>query len=113
LADSLYHPFRNNFDLIVALNVLELIEPVELLHVISKQSSRFVLLSDPYDYERGEKSVKMKLDEKSIRKTLVKMGFELIFNTNKPSFIPWNLIVNSRLELLYKIDFILAENKNL
>ena len=109
LADSLHPPFRNNFDIVVALNVLELIEPVELLHVISKQASRFVLLSDPYDYERGKKSVKVKLDEKSLRKSLIQMGFEIFYNTRKPSFIPWTLTVNSRLELHYKVDLILGE----
>ena len=108
LADSLSSPFVIDFDIVVALNVLELIEPVELLETISKQSSRFVILSDPYDYERGKKSVKVRLDEKSLRKNLVRMGFAMMHGTKKPSFIPWNLIVNPRLELHYKVDLILA-----
>ena len=108
LADSLYSPFRNSFDMVVALNVLELIEPVELLNVISKQTSKFIILSDPYDYERGKNSVKVKLDAKSLRITLEKMGFKFLQNTNKPSFIPWKLHVNPRLELNYKVDLILA-----
>ena len=108
LADSLYPPFKNNFDMIVALNVLELIEPIELLNVISKQVSKFVLLADPYDYERGKNSVKVKLDAKSLRMTLNKMGFEFLQKTNKPSFISWKLHVNPRLELHYKVDLILA-----
>jgi 2-polyprenyl-3-methyl-5-hydroxy-6-metoxy-1,4-benzoquinol methylase len=108
LADSLHAPFRNSFDMVVALNVLELIEPVELLNVISKQTSKFIILSDPYDYERGKKSVKVKLDAESLRITLNKMGFKFLQNTNKPSFIPWKLHVNPRLELNYKVDLILA-----
>lgn len=108
LSDSLHSPFKNNFDLIVALNVLELIEPIELLNVISKQASKFVLLSDPYDYERGKNSVNVKLDAKSLRMKLNKMGFKFLQNTNKPSFIPWKLHVNPRLELHYKVDLILA-----
>ena len=108
LADSLYSPFRNSFDMVVALNVLELIEPVELLNAISKQTSKFIILSDPYDYERGKNSVKVKLDAKSLRITLKKMGFKFLQNTSKPSFIPWKLHVNPRLELNYKVDLILA-----
>ena len=108
LSDSLHPPFRNNFDMVVALNVLELIEPIELLNIISKQTSKFVLLSDPYDYERGKNSVKVKLDAKSLRMKLIKMGFKFLQDTNKPSFIPWELHVNPRLELNYKVDLILA-----
>ena len=108
LADSLHSPFRNSFDMVVALNILELIEPVELLNVISKQTSKFIILSDPYDYERGKNSVKVKLDAESLRITLNKMGFKFLQNTNKPSFIPWKLHVNPRLELNYKVDLILA-----
>ena len=110
LADSLSLPFgRKKFELVVALNVLELIEPLELLKIVSIQSSRFVILSDPYDYERGKSSVTIKLDEKSLRLKLTKMGFQFLQNTNKPSFIPWKLNVNPRLELNYRVDLILAE----
>lgn len=109
LADSLSSPFGlKKFDLVVALNVLELIEPMELLKIIGFQSSRFVILSDPYDYERGKNSVKVKLDEKSLRSKLAKMGFKFLQNTRKPSFIGWKLNINRRLELNYKVDLILA-----
>ncbi len=109
LADSLSHPFGDKkFELSVALNVLELIEPLKLLKIIHRQTGRFVILSDPYDYERGKNSVKVKLDAKSLRLQLNKMGFNLLQHTNKPSFIPWKLIVNPRLELNYKVDLILA-----
>jgi hypothetical protein len=109
LADSLKHPFGNEkFELSVALNVLELIEPLELLKIITRQTRRFVILSDPYDYERGKHSVKEKLDAKSLRIHLTKLGFKFLQNTGKPSFIDWKLSVNSRLELHYKVDLILA-----
>lgn len=109
LADSLSHPFGDKkFGISVALNVLELIEPLKLLKIISHQTRRFVMLSDPYDYERGKNSVKVKLDAQSLRLQLTKMGFKFLQNTNKPSFIPWKLIVNPRLELNYKVDLILA-----
>ena len=110
VADSLSSPFGyKKFDIVVALNVLELIEPSELLKILKLQTRRFLMLSDPYDYERGKKSVKIKLDEKSIRTKLAQMGFKLLHKTQKPSFIPWQLNVNSRLELHYKVDLIIAE----
>jgi 2-polyprenyl-3-methyl-5-hydroxy-6-metoxy-1,4-benzoquinol methylase len=109
LADSLKHPFGNKkFDLSVALNVLELIEPLKLLKMIHTQTRKFVILSDPYDFERGKNSVKEKLDAKSLRMHLTKMRFRFLQNTNKPSFIDWKLSVNPRLELHYKVDLILA-----
>ena len=110
LADSLLPPFgHKKFELVVALNVLELIEPLELLKILGRQSARFVILSDPYDYERGKNSVKVKLDEKSLRSKLAKMGFRFLQNTGKPSFISWKLNINSRLELNYRVDLIIAE----
>jgi len=109
LADSLSRPFGTmKFDIVVALNVLELIEPLQLLKIIKMQAKRFVLLSDPYDYERGKSSVKVRLDEKSLRSKLKQAGFKLINNTRKPSFISWKLDVNPRLELNYKVDLVLA-----
>ena len=113
LADSLSKPFGTmKFDLVVALNVLELIEPIKLLKIIKLQAKKFVILSDPYDYERGKSSVKVRLDEKSLRINLKQSGFKLIGNTGKPNFTSWNLIVNPRLELNYKVDLILAVVQN-
>lgn len=110
LADSLFVPFgMMRFDLVVALNVLELVEPLELLKIIGTQSKKFVLLSDPYDYERGKNSVKIKLDDKTLRSKLKQMGFKLIEGTAKPSFISWKLKANPRLELNYKTDVLLAQ----
>lgn len=109
LADSLSRPFGTmKFDVVMALNVLELIEPVKLLKIIKLQTKRFVILSDPYDYERGKSSVKVRLDEKSLRSKLQQIGFKVVGNTCKPSFISWKLEVNPRLELHYKVDLILA-----
>lgn len=109
LADSLSVPFGDmTFDLVVALNVLELVEPLKLLKIIGKQSRQFVILSDPYDYDRGKNSVKIRLDEKTLRLKITRMGFKLIAGTARPSFILWKLRVNPRLELNYKTDLILA-----
>jgi 2-polyprenyl-3-methyl-5-hydroxy-6-metoxy-1,4-benzoquinol methylase len=110
VADSLSMPFGDKkFDVVIALNVLELIEPLDLLKTIDNQVSQFVILSDPYDYERGKNSVKNRLDEKILRKKLTQMGLRLILGTSRPNFIPWSLNVNSRLELNYKVDLIFAK----
>jgi hypothetical protein len=112
LADSLSSPFdKTQFDCVVALNVLELIEPLQLLQVMNLQAHRFVVLSDPYDYERGKSSVKVRLDEISIRKKLRQSGFKLIQKSNVSQFIPWHLDVNPRLTLDYKVDLIVASRK--
>jgi hypothetical protein len=112
LADSLSHPFgKTQFDCVVALNVLELIEPSQLLQVVDSQAYKFAILSDPYDYERGKNSVKVRLDEMSVRKKLRQLGFKLIRNSNVPQFISWSLNVNSRLILRYKVDLIVASRK--
>lgn len=109
LADSPSCPFGDKkFEISIALNVLELIEPLKLLKIIRSQTREFVILSDPYDYERGRNSVRVKLDAKSLRLQLTKLGFKFLQNTDKPSFIPWKLSVNPRLELNYKVDLILA-----
>ena len=110
VADSLMQPFGNKkFGMVVALNVLELIEPALLLKVIFSQSDRFVILSDPYDYDRGKNSVKVQLYQKDIRAKFSQNGFKLIHGTKRPSFSSWNLSVNQRLSLHYKVDIVVAE----
>ena len=111
VANSLNHPFgKNKFGLIVGLNLLELVEPLDLLNVLSKQANDVILISDPYDFERGTKSVKQTVDSKSLRFELEKRGFVLIQNTKKPKFLPWKLNINSRLDLHYKVDLMIAKN---
>ena len=94
----------------VGLNLLDIIEPTNLLDVISSEVHGMIVISDPYDYERGHNSVKNKLDPISLRTELAKRGFKLIHNTKKPSFVPWRLNINSRLSLHYKVDVIVAKN---
>lgn len=110
VADSLNPPFGNRkFDLVVALNVLDIIEPLELLKTVSSQTKRFVILSDPYDFERGKDSVKARIDANGVRLNLKKRGFQLIQNTKSPRFIPWKLNINQRLHLNYKVDVIVGK----
>jgi len=111
VANSLNHPFgKNKFGLIVGLNLLELIEPLDLLNVLYNQASDVILISDPYDFERGTNSVKQKVDSQSLRSELEKRGFVIVSNTKKPQFLPWKLNVNLRLDLHYKVDLIIAKN---
>ena len=110
LADILQHPFgKKKFDLILALNMLELVEPSLLLKTISKQiSNGLIFLSDPYDYDRGKNTVKNPLNENEIRKILYQNKFQINKITKTPSKINWNLKLNDRTQLNYKVDIILA-----
>ncbi len=111
VADSLSPLFgKTKFGLILALNVLELIEPLQLLKHISKQVKKgFFVVSDPYDFERGKNSVSYPLDEISLRKSLVELGFSVSDKTKKPFYYPWNLKFSSRSTLNYKVDFVVAK----
>ena len=98
------------FDLILALNVLELIEPLEFLESISKQITRgYLVLSDPYDFDRGANSVKNPVNELTLRSELTKLGFRISPGSEKSSFLPWNLNLNPRATLNYKVDLIIAK----
>ena len=109
VANSLFPPFgRSKFDLVVGLNVLELIEPLDFLKVLSSQVKGVLIISDPYDFERGKNSVRVRLDSKSLRSELKKLGFVFIQKTEKPSFLPWRLKINERLSLHYRVDLIIA-----
>lgn len=111
VADSLSAIFgKTKFDMILALNILELIEPLQLLKHISKQIKKgFFVISTPYDFERGKNSVKNPLNEISLRKSLEDLGFSIFGKTIKPSYYPWNLKFSSRSILNYKVDFVIAK----
>lgn len=111
VADSLSSVFGlTKFDLIIALNILELIEPQEFLKQVSNQISNGILvISDPYDFDRGIHSVKNPLDEYSLRTKMEEFGFKISAKTKKPSFIPWRLKLNSRAILDYKVDLVIGK----
>ena len=111
VADSFSPIFGNlKFDLIVALNVLELIEPTDLLKQISKQIAKgYFVLSDPYDFDRGKNSVRKPLDELTLRSNIENLGFKILTKTKKPSYLPWNLKINPRATLNYKVDLIIGK----
>ena len=110
VADSSSHIFgKQKFDLIVALNILELVEPSDLIDSISNQiSDGYLVMSDPYDYDRGSKSVKNPLDAIQLREKLSDIGFTIRPDTTKPSFIPWTLKLNSRATLNYAVDLVIG-----
>ncbi len=111
IADSLSSVFdKLQFNLVIALNILELVEPVNLLKHISKQiTSGYIVISDPYDFDRGVNSVKKPLDESQLRTNLEKFGFKITHKTKTPSYIPWNLKLNPRTTLNYKVDLIIGK----
>jgi len=101
---------KTKFDLILALNVLELVEPKDLLKHISQQISKGTfVLSDPYDFDRGKNSVKKPLDESALRTSLEESGFVITAKTKTPSYLTWNLKLNPRSTLNYKVDLIIAK----
>jgi 2-polyprenyl-3-methyl-5-hydroxy-6-metoxy-1,4-benzoquinol methylase/uncharacterized protein YbaR (Trm112 family) len=101
---------KTKFDLILALNVLELVEPKDLLKHISQQISKGTLvISDPYDFDRGKNSVKKSLDESTLRTNLEELGFAISMKTKKPSYLAWNLKLNPRSTLNYRVDLIIVK----
>ncbi|BDQ30321.1 hypothetical protein NZNM25_10360 [Nitrosopumilus zosterae] len=111
VADSLSPVFgKLQFDMVIALNLLELVEPLELLKHVSKQITfGYFVISDPYDFDRGVNSVKKSLDEFTLRANLEKFGFKIHANTKNPSYLPWNLKLNSRAILNYKVDLVIGK----
>ncbi|MBM2852574.1 MAG: Class SAM-dependent methyltransferase [Candidatus Nitrosotenuis sp.] len=114
VADSISSPFgKAKFDSVVGLNLFEIIEPKILLESLSRQVKKggFLVLSDPYDFERGEKSVKEPLYEESIRDKLVQLGLSISKETKKPAFLSWNLKLHKRATLQYKVDLIIGKKR--
>ena len=111
VADALNHPFgKKKFDLVLALNMLEIVEPYEMLKCISKQiSTGYTIITDPYDYVRGKNSVKFPLYENDVRTQLRNFGFSIIKKTNISSSINWHLKINPRTKLVYKVDLIIGK----
>ena len=110
VADSLSPVFgKLQFDLLLALNILELIEPNELLKIVSKQTSGYCVISDPYDFDRGRNSVRKTLDESILRTKMKQLGFKITANTKNPSYLPWNLKLNPRATLNYKVDLVIGK----
>ncbi len=101
---------KSQFDLVLALNILELVEPVELLNHVSKQiSSGYFVITDPYDFDRGANSVNNPFDETTLRTSLKNLGFEILPKTKLPSYLHWNLNLNPRATLNYRVDLVIGK----
>jgi len=110
VADSFSPIFgKTKFDLIVALNLLDLIEPRDFLKQISTQIQKgHLIITDPYDHDRGKNSVKQPVDENTLRQNLRNLKFKITLATESPSNISWNLKLNPRTTLNYKVDLVIA-----
>jgi uncharacterized protein YbaR (Trm112 family) len=111
VADSLSPVFgTTKFDLVIALNLLELIEPIDFLKQIASQIQKgHLIITDPYDNDRGKNSVKCPLDEFTLRQNLRKLKFKITSRSSSPSNISWNLKLTRRTTLNYKVDLVVAE----
>ncbi len=110
VADSLSEIFSKQFDIVIALNILEIIEPHRLLECISRQiSNGYVVITDPYDFERQH--VVKRLEPGSLRIAMQQLGFDIIYGTSDPSHIAWNLNLYDRARLCYKVDLIICKTR--
>jgi len=95
-------------DVVVALNMLDVVEPHVLLKSMISHATKYIVLSDPYDYSRGDSTVKTPMDSITIREHIRHLGFQVSDDTAQPSFVPWEIRINSRTSVRYLVDIIVA-----
>jgi SAM-dependent methyltransferase len=112
VADTLKLPFPNGmFDLIIALNILDLLEPSDfLMHVkeLSRKNGELVI-ADPYDFRDQKGDPQNIHDGKSIRRMLRSNGYVIDKDFRHESYLPWIIRINRRAYLVYFADFIIAK----
>jgi SAM-dependent methyltransferase/uncharacterized protein YbaR (Trm112 family) len=110
VADCIRPPFLpNKFDLVIALNIIELMDAEQLLdriHKLLKEDGE-VAFSSPYDYNRTQLS--NRVNPQSFRQLLQRSGFRIGSRyVTGESFIPWSLKINERTYLFYYVDYLRA-----
>jgi len=111
VADSNIPFKKDNLDLVIMLNVLDLVNPEELLlnaKTLLRKNGNLVI-TDPYDFRNERGDPRDGYDGKRIRRFLLKNGFAVHKNTRKESFIPWILRVNECAYIFYFTDLIVAK----
>jgi len=108
VSDALQAPFSSmKFDLIFALNILELIERNGLLlsiHKLLKRNAQCIF-ADPYNYRLKSDSTRI-IDGQTFRAILKDSGFELMRKTFTESHIPWIIKIDERSYLFYFVDLV-------
>ncbi|MFY3739609.1 MAG: 2-polyprenyl-3-methyl-5-hydroxy-6-metoxy-1,4-benzoquinol methylase/uncharacterized protein YbaR (Trm112 family) [Candidatus Nitrosomirales archaeon] len=114
VTNSLELPFKKNFDFIVSLNLIDIVDPKKLLVSIYSLLSTHghVVLADPYDFRDAKGNPRPLFDAKTLRKMLTDIGFTIDRSTSAESFIPWMLRIHSRAYLVYFDDLIIASKSS-
>jgi SAM-dependent methyltransferase/uncharacterized protein YbaR (Trm112 family) len=111
VADCLSPPFLpTKFDLILALNIIELLDVEKLLAIVYGllKAHGEVVFTSPYDYNRNMSG--RRVDPQSFRHLLQRSGFRIGSKyITREDYIPWTLKINDRTYLFYYLDYLRAE----
>jgi len=109
VSDAINLPFESNyFQSIVALNLVDRVDPNNLIISINrciKDNGKLILI-DPYHFVKDNTD---QFDSIKIRKIIEKFGYKISSNE---SYIPWIVKMNERAYLFYFVDFVVANKVN-